>query len=517
MFDPAELASVLSSVLVRRSNGNQPTIINLMGDATVFRPYSPAFSAGPHLSLDALLSHEASWAPVGRFSRFLEPALGASAVVRGCDGWGGALMPYLALSACDWAAILARQMGAELTCSVAPGCIDSAFRQDFAACLGDASRAMRVTNQTVEALAQVVKSPPSWRLGAHAPAMLRFEPNGETTRVIWLARDGKELGRETLGKLATRMSSEKQVTDLLAEAKGLQSRLADHREGGDRKLQAACPAMAEAVKRAREHGRHVGYRMFLKDDRGLPADVYVFVGPGPDAHRYVCANLVARRAHEEFVLENRAGQLFYFPPVQLQAMVEFIPSQPHWHLPMAMVRMPACQPRWMHPYTGSLHTDRFADAELFPNGSVGVSPGARADLPDDSRRGARAWDRQSIDRGAMVAISDDARRLLPALSQCPGVGPSTGCMCLGGQDYQIAQATQLLREAEAAGSEPNLLGAVRALWNTIRVGLTRGHQNNGNTPIAELGTTQMPYLVRSASDLHGTRLAARFFPYQRTA
>jgi len=483
-----ELTSLLSSALARRTSGNQPTIVNLVGDATVFRPYSRLHACGDRVSLEALMNHETHWKPVGRFSRVLEPLFGDARTMRGGDGWGGAVLPFLAVFGCRWGAGLARQMGTEPSCPIGPGSDDDSFRRDYRACLDDAERALQVAGETMDAMIRAVQSPASWRRKTGAPAMLRLEPLRETTRVIWLARDGTELGRETLEELAMRMSSQPSVTGLLRRAEDCQRRQADHRARGDRALEAVCPPLAEAVCHAREHNRRVGYRLCARRIHGLPAEVYLFVGPGPDAQRYVCAHVVARRAHEEFVLENRARQLFYFPPVQLQAMIEFIPSDPPWRLPLPMVRMPSRQPLWVHPYTGSLHADRFTDAALRP----------------------------SNPQEAMAGISEDAQRLVPGLWEYRLNSATAGCLCLGGQDSRKAEFAGRLREEDpAAKTKPDLFGLVRGLWDLIRVGLTRGHQNNGNTPIAELSTSQMPYLIRSPAPLAGTKLAARVFPYHR--
>jgi len=485
-----ELTSLLSSALARRTSGNQPTIVNLVGDATVFRPYARLHACGGRVSLEALVNHETHWKPVGRLSRVLEPLFGDARTMRGGDGWGGAVLPFLAVFACRWGAKLARQMGTEPSCPVGSGGDDDSFRRDYRACLDDAERALQVAGETMDAMIRVVQSPAVGRRNTAAPAMLRLEPQRESTRVIWLARDGTELGRETLDELALRMSTQPSVTGLLRRAEECQRRQADHRARGDRALEAVCPAMAEAVRHARQHNRRVGCRLCARRIHGLPAEVCLFVGPGPDAARYVCAHVVARRAHEEFVLENHARQLFYFPPVQLQAVIEFLPANPPWRLPLPMVRMPSRQPLWVHPYTGTLRTDRFSDATLRPSNS-----------PE-----------------AMAGISEDAQRLVPTLWEYRLNSATAGCLCLGGQDARKAQLAGRLREEDpAAKTKPDLFGLVRGLWDLIRVGLTRGHQNNANTPITELSTPQMPYRIRSPAPLAGTRLADRVFPYQRNA
>jgi hypothetical protein len=173
--------------------------------------------------------------------------------------------------------------------------------------------------------------------------------------------------------------------------------------------------------------------------------------------------------------------------VQLMATVEFLPHDPPWHVSVPMVRMPAGRPSWMHPYTGALHPDRFTHAETI------------ASQPEE----------------AMVAVSEEARRILPHLGRDIARGPGTGCMCLGGQESQTAALAREVQLAEKKGEEPNLFRLIWGIWNIIRVGLTRAHQDNTNSPVAELGTMQMPYHVPSAAALAGTKLAGRMFPYHR--
>jgi hypothetical protein len=418
----------------------------------------------------------------------LGPLMSTRAGAGGGNGWGEALLPYLTLAACRWAARLARQMRAELTCSVAPDGADAGLKAEYAACLGEASQAAEVTKKIMEALVRSVKSPLRWLGKADPPAMLQLQRKEGTVHAKWLTRAGKTLGEETLPELASRMSRDGQVAALLEEAGQQHVRQGESRDRGDGRLRSVCPELAEAVGRAREGDHYVGYRMCSHKLRGLPVEVDLFVGPGPPPLRSVSATLVARRAHEEFVLQNVRGQHFYFPPVQLTATIEFLPNDPPWHVPVPVVRMPAGQPVWMHPYTGGLHPDRFAQAEL-------VGPASE---------------------DAMVGISAEARRLLPKLGENRTDAPGTACMCLGGQESETAALAKQVHQAEKSGREPDLLTLISGLWNVIRVGLTRAHQDNTNSPVAELGTAQMPYYLPSVAALTGTKLAGRVFPYHQS-
>ena len=486
-MNQAELESLLSSLLARRMADDQPTIINLEGDATMYRPYGRFIPTSYHLSLDALYEPHAPWRPVGRLARILEPLLFDSAIVPGGDGWGEALLPYLTLFACDWAVRLAGQMNAELSCSAEPIGSELGLEQDYRHCLADVSQASGVTAKIMEGLVRSVQGPRSRPETADSPAMLQLQRNNGTVQAIWRRRDGKELRQETLDALASRMSSDPQVAALLEEAKRLESRRDRHRDRGDRRLQAVCPQLADAVSRARANGRRcVGYRMCAHKVRGLPAEVYLFVGPGLAPLGSVSASLVARRAHEEFVLENHRGEFFYFPPIQLMATIEFLPKDLPWHVPVPMVRMPAGGPAWVHPYTGPLCPDRFGKAEL-------ISP-----QPES----------------AMAGISEEARRMLPNLGRDRLRVSSTGCMCLGGQEAQTAALSREIYLAVKRGKKPDLLKLVWGIWNVIRVGLTRAHQDNTNSPVAELGSARMPYPIASA-ELARTRLTRRIFPYHR--
>lgn len=489
MISTTEIESLLSSALMQRTAGSQPTIIALSTDPTFFRPGARFVrkSTDP-VSLANLLGHKTNWRAVGRVSRVLTPLFNNHpATMRNGGGWGGALLPYLTVFALDWAARLAGQMGAELSCSVKRDSVNAGFQSDYLACLNDATRALKATSQTTEALIHVLKCPPrGWRKSS-AAAMLRIEPEANTAQVVWLSREGDEIERESLHRLTRRMSTDPKVMALLAQAEESEQRQEHHRAAGDRILQSVSPELAEAVADAREHDRHVGHRMFARKVRGLPAEVYLFVGPGPDTRRYVSATLVARRAHEDFVLGNRMGEFYYFPPVQLHATIEFTPSHPVWHVPLPTVRMPARQAPWIHPYTGSLHTERFAKAELAP--------------------------KEATD--AMQAVSEEARRIVPGLARQANGTALVGGMCLSAQDYQTAELVRQIRSDEAKGKEPNLFGLVRGLWNIVRVGLIRGHQNNLSTPIAELNSTQMLYRIPSPDSLTGTNLGRRTYPYSR--
>ncbi|MBC8400864.1 MAG: hypothetical protein H8E14_05190, partial [Candidatus Marinimicrobia bacterium] len=119
MISTTEIESLLSSALMQRTAGSQPTIIALSTDPTFFRPGARFVrkSTDP-VSLANLLGHKTNWRAVGRVSRVLTPLFNNHpATMRNGGGRGSALLPYLTVLALDWGAPLARQIGAELPCS----------------------------------------------------------------------------------------------------------------------------------------------------------------------------------------------------------------------------------------------------------------------------------------------------------------------------------------------------------------------------------------------------------------
>ena len=113
------------------------------------------------------------------------------------------------------------------------------------------------------------------------------------------------------------------------------------------------------------------------------------------------------------------------------------------------------------------------------------------------------------------ALSQETRLLVPGLSRQSNSTPLVGGMCLSGQEYQTSGMVRQVRLDESKGREPNLRDLVLGLWNIVRLGLTRAHQNNLSTPLAELSSSQMIYRVSSIGSLDGTNLQSRVYPYYR--
>jgi hypothetical protein len=251
-------------------------------------------------------------------------------------------------------------------------------------------------------------------------------------------------------------------------------------------LESVCPQLRETLRAALAKKRCVGHWICSTELRGLPAEVYLYLDAVTRGRRYPRASLVARRAHEEFLLENAEKTLFYFPPIQLVARIDFTAASPPWHVARPMVRMPRSHPAWRHPYTGNLRVDPFSRAELL--GACG--------------------------REAIVPASREARRLFPDLvRKTSRRDAQEKDLCLYGQERAVGQLIDRTCGRSWRRREVDVLTLVQGLWDLARVGLTRAHQVNGHMPRSTLGCGSMLYPLPSRDALANTRLARRVFPY----
>ena len=505
----SELPPLLTSLLAQRTSPGRPAIINLLGDPAVFRFEAFAGLEPQGVTLDALTNHELPWRSVGRVNRMFGQ-LSEELALAGSRSGAGALLPFLTALAGDWAARLAEQLGssgwhghlarghdgtlARRQChpcpSARPDCWGSRFQSQYDACLRDTQQAQKIAGQVGDSLMECMRLPPDGCSGGDCPAMLRLEMDHGDIHVSWLTPDGRELCREALPRLVDRVCSSTRLVRLLDDAKIARSRQEQHWAAGNDLLRGACPELAEVLGRAVENNRPVGQRIWTGKARGLPAEVSLFIDPVTEGGGNPRATLVARRAHEEFVLGNAKGQLFYFPPIQLMARVDFTPTSPPWYVIRPQVRMPQNGPAWRHPYTGSLNADHFSKAELLTGGQ-----------PE-----------------AMVAVSDDARRLLPSLAQngypnCAGVSD----LCLHGQDLRVKKLVETTCRIGPFRHELHLSALVEGLWEIARVGLTRAHQNNAHMPRLSLTCGNMCYEISGRAALEDTSLTNRVFPYNPRA
>jgi len=486
----SELRPVLASLLAQRTSPGRPAIINLVGSPAVFRLEALAGLIPRSITLNALTNHELPWRSVGRVTRLFGQLSEELALAGGGHGWAGTLLPFLTAMAGDWAARLTEQMGCSSTLSAPSDTFGPRFQSQYNACLKETQRTQRIVRQVGDSLLQCMRCPPDGCSQSDLAAMLRLETNGGVVEVSWLAPEGGELCREPLDRLVERICSSSGLLRLLDEAKSVQARQEEHWAAGNEQLQATCPELAEAVEHAAETNRSVGHWVASTKVRGLPADVYLFIDPVTEGGRTPRVTLSAQRAHEEFILGNARGSLFYFPPIQLVARIDFTAVSPPWCVVRPRVRMPRNGPPWRHPYTGSLSVDPFFRAELLSAG----------------------------EREAMVPASEQARRLLPSLAQNgfpehAGVGD----LCLRGQDVRMRRLVERTVRIGPFRRELNLSALVEGLWEIARIGLTSAHQNNTHMPRLSLTSGNMCHPISSRAALKDTPLRRRVFPYNAGA
>lgn len=486
----SELRPVLTSLLQERTSPGRPAIINLVGSPAVFRLEALPGLDPRSVTLSALTNHELPWRSVGRVTRLFGQLSEELALAGGGHGWAGTLLPFLTAMAGNWAARLTDEMGCSSTLSALPDTFGSRFQSPYNACLKETRQTQRIVRQIGDSLLQCMRRPPDGCSQSDLAVMLHLESNGGAVEVSWLAPEGRELCREPLDRLVERVCSSSGLLRLLDEAKRVQARQEQHWAAGNEQLEATCPELAEAVEHAVKTHRPVGHWVASTKVRGLPADVYLFIDPVTEGGRTPRVTLLAQRAHEEFILGNARGSLFYFPPIQLVARIDFTAVSPPWCVVRPRVRMPRNGPPWRHPYTGSLSVDPFSKAELL--GGSG--------------------------REAMAPASEQARRLLPSLAQ-NGFPEHAGVsdLCLRGQDLCVRRLVDRTVRIGPFRRELNLSALVKGLWEIARVGLTSGHQNHTHMPRLSLTSGNMCYPISGRAALKETPLSRRVFPYNAGA
>ena len=478
------LAATLHSLLEARVARGRLALRLEEEDPQVFR-WAPPAAAPPQAPVQAAYTlAPPQFQPIGRLSRLLD-GLNQSISLQGGGVQGGPLLTLLAGQAGMYAQCLQAQMqNREQPVSGSAGRANG-LSEGFASFQRD----MRQTRQQAEALLQRVvqgmRVPPPSVKPRHVKVLeLAAGPNG--VEAAWLTGDGKPLAKELSADWLLRAAAGDE-TAFATQRLQVAALMLRHRHTGDTALKRLFPDLSEAVEAARANKKCVGRRVYSGQWQGLPVDLSVYVDPNLNGSGEISAQLVARRAHEEFVLENMRGELYYFPPIQLVARVEFVLSGRPWRLGYPEVRMPPKTWRWMHPYTGALGQDRFATALL-------IGP------PEPE---------------AMLEPSADARRLFPQLTASTAPAMCNN-LCLNGQQVRISEVEQLLLACQRENRRPDLLSAVRQVWDLTRLGLTRGHQENVGAPRAELGSATMLYPVPRAS-LRGTSLLGRIYPYRCAA
>jgi hypothetical protein len=423
-----------------------------------------------------------SWRPTGTLRSLLLDYVTDQFLIRGRDVGLVDVLPSLACFAYTWGGLLIRQLGGarDMPASQTP----ARMREACSATVDNFRQIRLALEGAVQGIVTSIAPPPGAVAAGAEPAMVRFGLRDDAVTAWWLAPDGAELAREPLAALVQRLRDSSRPDDHLQRLAGLQEKQRECLAAGKELLEEGCPKLANAVKYACSRRRLTCHTMcpHLRV-QGLPAQVSLYLDPsrtrfGPTAI------LVARRAQEEFVLQNPAGVLLYFPPVQLEAQIVFQPANEPWLIPNPRVRMPKGGPVFTHPYAGHLDPDRLASAYTCTRAA-----------PEP-----------------MVEMSAAGRGLLPSSAGHYSL-PASNDLCLHGQRHTLNRIAEAIRRAEGAGREPDLAATVLSLWSVASLGLTHGHTNSRDHPRINLGNTEPYYPVARPKDLIGTPLAKCISPY----
>lgn len=465
----------IRGALMKRLRGGRPLLVGLSP-----LPAHHALQEAGLMDLDwAMLYRRLGDGRFLRLEQVLREPLMSTLRTYGLLDWGAAHLPVLAVSACRVVGRLLAQLGREdpLAMNLAriPSGFEAILRNSLRRASGSRGPLMDAyAGHFTHALLEGVHG---YRNALERNLrLLRLHNEAGTILVDWITADGKSVRHETLHDLLAAV-----VGPLIADL----NRHISHADRTPHQLQHrgidiltnVCPDLAEAVQLATELSTCVGLRLCTVPlTAGIPLDVWLYVGPHPGWPGRVCT-LSLHRAHHEFILGARDGQRYYFPPCLLIARLAFSEGRPIITRPT--IRQPAGGFAWRHPYTGDLGGDPFEGAELLH---------AEADV--------------------MYGPSRQAIRLFPQLKARTSTARE-GNMCLDGQT--ITMKTVQSRFLDTPAGQGDVLAGLTALHDIVRLGLTRGHQNNTAGPRVKLGPVSMPYPLRGRK-VTGA-LARRVFVY----
>ncbi len=285
------------------------------------------------------------------------------------------------------------------------------------------------------------------------PEMVRFKDEPTGLRVSWLDAAGDGFHESTLDAMLQPLCRD--VSNLIDEEIELRKKLQQNTEASKRKLRDISPAVADAVQVALTQNRPVGVRLCMAHDRkDTPMEAWLYVHPHYPNARTSSAILSVNRGCEEFILQARDNNKFYFPPCLLTARLAATNGGVRIELPL--IRQPAKGFTWVHPFTGAL------------------KPGSLAGAITTERDGS-----------ALLDPSDEAQRLFPSLASRIAV-PCESPMCLHGQPERVQRLQSKLQSELSRGVEPDVLAIVTELHDIIRFGITTGHRDNGSGPRGNL-------------------------------
>jgi hypothetical protein len=384
-------------------------------------------------------------------------------------------MTSLALRAFDFANMLISQMGAE-----PPG---DPGRFSLRRGAGGSSPAGPdwMAQVTRAAAASVEESRRSPKGGGSAATYVLLEKDAAGGQAIGLGEKGPALWQEPLGDFIRRIVAPAARViggSLPALRTACRRRLA----AGERALREQSPEIADAVACMQPQGEVAALRLRCCEVGGVPHDVCMQLEPHIRTPR-ACVSVY--RAVPETVLENSASEIFYFPPVQVEARVAFEGvDEGSFCVYPPRVRAPRGTYFTTSPYTGPLEPVLHV---VWLNGR---------------------------DPEAMFPMSEAGRKLIPAGTQ-PNECDFGSDMCLHGHEATVHDIAGRVRAALGRGERPDLFHDLCRPVLMIGVsGLSNGAQDNSNMPRAHLVAEDMPIMVPDRDSVRG-ELAERVFPFHR--
>jgi hypothetical protein len=479
------LESAVATSLSRRVAENRPTRIALLdGETVLSRLAVPDDALPPRSATDFLTMSRLLWQPVARLNRVLDaPVRAELARIMDVRAWRTAALAFQTATACLVVKSLAENMNAKLLCEVNDSGEDIfQAHGDCAATIHRAERLMENILQRISRAIGLARDNPS----GQASAAVQLEFHGQNVQIVHLDGQEERVFQEPLLDFVRRVASP-ELTALSPSARDFHDRLPHYGDLGKRVLREVCPVISAIEERVVVTHRCLGVRMFRTEFHGFPVEVLLFIDPPHTAEGSGYVHLIARRAHSEFILENerQPPEWFWFPAVQIQARLIFVPDQRIWKAVSPEIRVPKDGiGLFVHPYTGPLEEDPFSRAPV---------------LNDDG--------------GDVVApVSEVAQRLFAA-----GLAPNGTArlrdMCLPGQEGRIAQLEAFARERAARGGRIEVFNLIQGIWQLARQGLCRAHQDNDSRPRVALNAESMPYQIRDRHAVANSRLAARVFRY----
>ena len=421
---------------------------------------------------------------VADLSFLLTRAVESVSEIQSALDWAPLMLPGAARAACCLCARLLGQLGQSPEAVIRdPGAMAAAGETDEQPFRMGAQAARLVKSSADRAIERLrYHAARHYSRNGEHPQCVRFRAEGGGVVVEWMMANEvrrREPAADFADSLLRQFGSE-----FLEGVASSASRKQRCERNIDPQMQALAPGMANAVRMARGGQRPVGVHVCTaRTPRGnVPLDVWIYLVPANGPRTQCAAVLTVYRAHREFILESAERQLFYFPPCLLAARISCESKGPRLLSPA--IRQPAGGYAWRHPYSGDLGSVLFSNALLLQQEQI-----------------------------PMYEPSDAARAMFPGL-QIPTTTPLENTLCLTGQEYEIMRVQQGLRESLGAGTEPDVLGAVTALHDLLRLGLTRAHERNMATPRAHLQAEQMLYPIAVGLNALPGTLAERVFPFQ---